>query len=132
MTEQHVIPVEIHDHLSPPPREAHPMPINLFVTDRYVVIHAGLPRCRPDRIEVLVAPGEVLIRAERHEGEPADVVRAYLLSELPFGTIARIIGLPDGKWVYHEAEAHFANGLLTVTIPTEERATYLHQMQASV
>lgn len=108
------------------------MPINLLVTDHYVVIHAGLPRCRPDGIGVLVAPGEVLIRAERHEGEPAaDMVRAYLLSELPFGTITRIVGLPDGKWAYHEVEAHFANGLLTVTIPTEERATYLHQKQGS-
>ena len=128
MTEQHVIPVVVQNRIQEAPREAHSFPVNLFFTDRYLVIHAGLPRCRPDKIEVFVAPGKVFIRAERHEGELATEDRVYLLAELPFGVMGRVVSLPEGAWAYDEAEAHFANGLLTVTIPTEDRVEYLRQM----
>ena len=131
MTGEHVVPIVVQDHIRSLPRDAHSMPVNLFFTDRYLVIHAGLPRCRPDKVQVFVAPGKVLIRAERHEGEPADEVRTYLLAELPYGTIGRVVELPAGNWAYSEAEAHFANGLLTVTIPTENRAEYLRQMHST-
>ncbi len=131
MAKQHIIPVVVQDHLDTLPREARSLPVNLYVTDRYVVVHAGLPRCRPEKIQVFVAPGEILILAERHEGEPTEAVRAYLISELPFGMVGRVISLPEGKWRYHDAEAHFANGLLTVTIPTEARAEYLKEMHTA-
>ncbi len=128
MTDEHVVPVVVQDHIKELPREVHSIPVNLFVTDRYLVVHAGLPRCRPDRVQVFVAPGRVLIHAERHEGEPGVEKRAYLLSELPFGVLGRVIDLPDGPWAYREAEAHFSNGLLTLTIPTEARTEYLQEM----
>jgi len=42
--------------------------------------------------------------------------------------MGRVVRLPEGAWAYDEAEAHFANGLLTLTIPTEDRVEYLRQM----
>jgi HSP20 family molecular chaperone IbpA len=132
MLEQHVIPVRVVEHLDALPPEAHGMPMNLYYTDSYLVISAGLPRCLPDRVHVFVAPGKMLIRAERHPGEqPIREERTYVLSELPDGAIGRVLDLPQGEWAYDVAEGHFANGLLTVSIPTQARADYLRQMHAA-
>jgi HSP20 family molecular chaperone IbpA len=107
------------------------MPVNLYHTDNYLVINAGLPRCLPDKVNVFVAPARMLIRAERHPGEQSTYEeRTYILSELPDGAVGRVLDLPQGEWAYAAAESHFANGLLTVSIPTQARAEYLHQMRA--
>jgi HSP20 family molecular chaperone IbpA len=131
MAEQHVIPVRVVEHLDTFHPEASGMPINLYHTDSYLVINAGLPRCLPDKVHVFVAPAKILIRAERHPGEESHEKRTYILSELPEGAVGRVLDLPQGEWAYTAAEAHFANGLLTVTIPTQARAEYLRQMQAA-
>lgn len=131
MQKQHVIPIHVKERLDALPAEANEMPVNLYHTDDYLVINAGLPRCLPDKVHVSVASAKMLIRAERHPGEESvHEERAYILSELPEGVIGRVLDLPQGEWVYGNAEAHFANGLLTVTIPTQARAEYLRQMQA--
>lgn len=132
MLEQHVIPVRVVEHLDALPPEAHSMPVNLYHTDSYLVISAGLPRCLPDRVHVFVAPGKMLIRAERHPGEQTiREERAYILSELPDGAVGRLLDLPQGEWAYAAAEVHFANGLLTVSVPTQARTEYLRQMHAA-
>ena len=132
MLEQHVVPVRVVEHLEALPPEAHGMPVNLYHTNSYLIDNAGLPRCLPDRIHVFVAPAKMLIRAERHPGEqPIREERAYILSELPEGAVGRMLDLPQGEWAYAAAEAHFANGLLTVSIPTRARADYLRQMHAA-
>ncbi|HET7009442.1 MAG TPA: Hsp20/alpha crystallin family protein [Anaerolineales bacterium] len=131
MSEEHVVPVRVEEHLEALTPEARGMPVNLYHTDQYLVINAGLPRCLPDRVRVSVAPGKMLIRAERHPGELIREERVYILSELPDGAVARMLDLPKGEWAYDAAEAHFANGLLTVTLPTPSRAEYLRQRHAT-
>jgi HSP20 family molecular chaperone IbpA len=132
MQKQHIVPVHVKKHLDALPSEANGMPVNLYHTDSYLVINAGLPRCLPDHIHVFVAPARVLIRTERHAGEePIREERAYIISELPNGIISRVLDLPQGEWAYAATEAHFANGLLTVTIPTQARAEYLRQKHAA-
>ena len=132
MLKQHVVPVRVEEQLDALPPETHGMPVNLYHTDTYLMINAGLPRCLPDKIHVFVAPARILIRAERHPGEqPIREERAYILSELPDGAVGRALDLPHGEWAYDAAEAHFANGLLTISIPTQARAEYLRQMHAA-
>ncbi|HEY4688323.1 MAG TPA: Hsp20 family protein [Anaerolineae bacterium] len=132
MLEQHVVPVRVEEHLDALPPEAHGMPVNLYHTDRYLVTNAGLPRCLPDKVHVFVAPGKMLIRAERHPGEQSTrEERVYILSELPDGAVGRVLDLPLGEWAYDDAKAHFANGLLTVSIPTQTWAKYLRQTHAA-
>ena len=131
MPEEHVVPVGVEEHLDALPLGVHGMPVNLYYTDRYLIVNAGLSRCLPERIRVFVAPGKMVIQAERHPGELVHEERTYILSELPEGTIGRMLNLPEGEWAYNDAEAHFANGLLTVSIPTQARAEYLRQMHAA-
>ena len=132
MLKEHVVPVRVEKHLDALPPEADGMPVNLYQTDRYLVINAGLPRCLADKVHVAVAPARMLIRAERHLGEESSrEERTYILSELPEGALGRVLDLPAGKWSYADAEAHFANGLLTVTIPTQAQAEHLRQMPSA-
>ena len=131
MPKQHIVPVRIDVHLDALPPEVNGMPVSLYQTDNYLVINAGLPRCLPEKVHVSVAPAKMLIRAERHAGEEANPeARTYILSELPDGELGRVVALPPGEWAYAAAEAHFANGLLTATIPTQVRAEYLRQKRA--
>ena len=131
MQKQHTVLVYVKERLEALPPESHGMLVNLYHTDSYLVINAGLPRCLPDKIHVSVTPSRMLIQAERHPGEESIYEeRAYVLSELPEGAVGRVLDLPQGEWAYDAAEAHFANGLLTVTIPTQARAEYLRQMHA--
>lgn len=132
MQKQHVVPVHVEERLDALPSESHDMPVNLYRTDSYLVINAGLPRCLPDKVHVFLAPARMLIRAERHPGEESiHEERTYILSELPEGAVGRVFDLPQGDWAYADAEAHFANGLLTITIPTQARAEYLRQTHAA-
>lgn len=132
MQKKHIVPVHIEQHLDRLSSEANGMPVNLYHTDDYLVINAGLPRCLPDKVHVSVAPAKMLIRAERHPGEETiHEERTYLLSELPEGAVGRVLDLPHGDWAYDAAEAHFANGLLAINIPTQARAEYLRQKHAA-
>lgn len=132
MQKQHTVRVHVEERLDALPPESHGMPVNLYHTESYLVINAGLPRCLPDKVHVFVTPARMLIRAERHLGEdPVHEERACILSELPEGAVGRVLDLPQGEWAYGAAEAHFANGLLTVTIPAQARAEYLRQMHAA-
>lgn len=133
MKKQHNVPVRIEERLEALPPDSHGMPVNLYHTDSYLVINAGLPRCLPDKVHVFVTPARILIRAERHPGDkPISEERAYILSELPEGALGRVIELPQGEWAFDAAEAHFGNGLLTIAIPTQARADYLRQMHAAL
>ena len=104
--------------------------VNVYRSANYVVVDAGLPRCRPESIRVTLAPDQLLIEAERHPGEAiVEEEREYLMRELPYGAIGRVIPLPAVELALHSAEAHFENGLLTVTIPTPERDAYRHHFR---
>ncbi len=96
--------------------------VNVYRTARYVVVDAGLPRCNPENIRVTLGPDQLVIEAERHPGEEnfEEEEREYLVQELPNGVIGRVIPLPSMDLALRSAEAHFANGLLIITIPTTE------------
>jgi HSP20 family molecular chaperone IbpA len=99
MLKAHVVPVRVEKHLDALLPEAHGMPVNLYQTDRYLVINAGLPRCLAERVHVSVAPARMQIKAERHAGEESSCEeRTYILSELPDGVLGRMLDLPAGKW----------------------------------
>lgn len=101
---------------------------NLYSTDNYTVLNVGLPRCRPEHIKVILGSKAIMVVAERHRAqETLEKGRKYILAELPYGAIRRVFPLPGIDLEPHAAEAHFQNGLLTVTIPTRERDAYLHE-----
>ena len=77
MQKQHIVPVHVKEYLDALPPESHAMLVNLYHTENYLVINAGLPRCLPDHVHVFVAAARVLIRAERHAGVTPRGVRCW-------------------------------------------------------
>ncbi|NIS81082.1 MAG: Hsp20 family protein [Anaerolineales bacterium] len=101
---------------------------NLYSTDSYAVLNVGLPRCLPEHIKVTLSPKAILVEAELHRAQATvEKERKYILAELPYGRIRRAFPLPEGDFEPHAVEAHFQNGLLTITIPTHDRDAYLHE-----
>ena len=128
----HIVPILWTNTLDvPADRPIVGISVNVYRTARYLVADAGLPRCHPENIHVTLAPDQLLIEAERHLGEEnfEEEEREYLVQELPYGAIDRMIPLPTMDLALHSAEAHFANGLLVVTIPTTEWDARLRHMQ---
>jgi HSP20 family molecular chaperone IbpA len=105
-------------------------PANLYRSANYVVLDMGLPRCLPQHVRVTLAPGVLLVESERHLGtEPTEEGREYLLHELPAGTVRRSFPLPAADLALHEADAHFSNGMLTVSIPTNARDDFRRRVR---
>lgn len=103
---------------------------NVYRTDSYAVVNVGLPRCLPEKIRITVGLNGLVIEADLHPAQQKlEQDREYLLAELPFGKISRRLPLPWDDLELHAVEAHFQNGLLTITIPTRERDAFLHEMR---
>lgn len=103
---------------------------NLYLTDAYYALNVALPRCRPEHIQVTAGSNALLVEAELHPAqEKLEQQREFILAELPFGSIKRSFPIPGANLEPHAIEAHFENGLLTVTIPTQKRDAFLHKMR---
>ena len=84
-------------------------------TGKAVEVVAELPGMQEADIDVSVADGALTIRGEK-KSEREEKDKGYLLRERSFGSIERVIPLPDGLDV-NSANAAFKNGVLTITIP---------------
>ena len=92
--------------------------IDMYQTDDEVVVKAALPGFNADDVQINVT-GEVLtIRGEmKHEDEKKD--KAWHIREHRWGSFERSVALPTDV-VADKAQADFANGILTITLPKAE------------
>jgi len=87
-----------------------------------IKIKAELPGIPKDAIEIEVANGVLTIRGEKkiEEEKSGDT---WHRREMRYGSFTRSFSLPpDVK--HDKAEADFADGVLTITIPKEEKALH--------
>ncbi len=94
--------------------------IDVYTTDKEVVVTANLPGVEPNKVSVEVSEDSVSIAgsAERSE-EVKD--QGFCLSERQHGEFARTIVLPE-RIRENEAKASFKNGVLTIRAPRAEEA----------
>jgi len=92
--------------------------IDMYQTDDEVVVKAALPGFNADDVQINVT-GEVLtIRGEiKHEDEKKE--KAWHIREQRWGSFERSVSLPTDV-VSDKANADFANGILTITLPKAE------------
>ena len=83
-------------------------------------ITAELPGLGPPDLEVIVEDGFLVLRGEKRVDAAQDEKGCYRL-ERAFGHFQRVLPLPDGVDV-DRAEARFANGVLTLTLPKKAGA----------
>jgi HSP20 family protein len=106
------------------------LPVDAYETDNAYTVIATLPGANPDQINVQWHQGTLTISAEVAAMTLPENAR-WLLQERPFGRITRSILLPE--WVsVEQAEAHYENGVLTLTLPkTPEAQPKLISIQAA-
>jgi HSP20 family protein len=95
------------------------MSMDAYRQDDQVVVNLDLPGIDPSSVDVTVEKGTLTVKAERH-WENTEGSRA-LLSERPQGTFTRRLRLSDA-FDGERTEAHYDNGVLTLTIPVAEQA----------
>ncbi len=91
------------------------MALDVYEEGNNVIVRAALPGLKPDEISMHVRGDVLTITGERKEDRPSRR-RNYQLHEQTYGRLQRSVTLPmpvDAD----KAEAVFADGVLTVTLP---------------
>ncbi len=95
-------------------------PIDVYHTEKEVVVKAALPGLKPEEIDISISDGCLNIKGETRAEERMER-EGYLYQEHRYGTFHRSVLLPSGLKT-DEAEASFEGGILTVTIPKSAKA----------
>ena len=95
-----------------------PVPLDVVKDGESFVVKASLPGVDPDKIDVTVGEHGLEIKATA-ESEAEDRKDGVLLSERRTGAFYRHLRLPDA--IDHaKAESNYKDGVLTVTLPSQE------------
>jgi HSP20 family protein len=94
--------------------------VDIVDTDRAYEITAELPGMDESNIDVKFADGTLTIKGEKRD-DKEEKKKGYYLSERRYGAFQRSFGVPDGVDA-DRIEAHFQNGVLTVTLPKTPQA----------
>jgi HSP20 family protein len=93
--------------------------IESFVEEGKLTVRVELPGVDPKDITVSVVGDMLTIRASRQQ-EHATEKRDFLHREFRYGSVERLITLPQGVKA-QDVKASFNNGLLELTIPLTEQ-----------
>jgi HSP20 family protein len=96
------------------------IPVDMNETDESVVVCADLPGLKPEDVDISLTGNTLALKGEFHAEEEGERGTVHF-RERRFGTFQRLVVLPTGVNI-DKAEAAFANGVLTVTLPKTEKA----------
>jgi len=94
--------------------------LEMTETKKAYKISAELPGLDPAAVEISVDNGMLRISGEKKEEREEDE-EGYRLSERSYGAFERMISLPEGADP-DKINARCRNGVLTITIPKDEKA----------
>jgi HSP20 family protein len=95
-------------------------PVDVSENDSDVVVKAVLPGVKADDVEITVNEGILTIRGESRTEETTEKDN-YHRREIRYGAFSRSVGLPS-RVNQDQADAEFADGVLTVRLPKAEDA----------
>lgn len=93
------------------------LPIDMYQTDKEVVIKTALPGVQPDEVDISITGDRVTIKGEHKEEEVKE--ENYFRKEQRYGRFSRSLPLPVAI-KSDKTEAVFENGVLTLTMPKSE------------
>jgi HSP20 family protein len=96
------------------------LPLDVYETENEFVIRASLPGVKPEDVQITVQGDTVTIRGES-KAEEERKGEQWHLRERRFGAFQRSVSLPTPVNA-DKAQAHFENGVLTLTLPKSEAA----------
>ena len=94
------------------------LPVDVYETAGELVVMASIPGVDPGSVEITLEGGTLSIRGE---STPAPAGGNYLLQERRFGPFLRQLQI-NVPVQADKAEAGFAQGVLTLTLPKSEEA----------
>ena len=106
--------------LTSPFSEMTSVPIDMYQTDKAVVVKASLPGIEPEEVDISIT-GDVLTIKGEHKEEHGGKEENYFRREHRYGTFCRTLPLPVPIET-EKAEAVFENGVLALTLPKVEEA----------
>lgn len=92
--------------------------VNVYETDKNVVLEAHLPGMKPEDVNIEVAEDYITLSGERKE-EKVDKNKNYYRKEVSYGSFSRVVPLPV-KVKSETAEAETKDGVLVITLPKAE------------
>lgn len=94
------------------------LPVDVYSTPDKIVVMAALPGLKPEEVEITLEEGLLTIKGTL---PPLLDDVEYLIQERPHHTFSRTLQLnvPVDE---ERVEAHFENGLLTLTLPKAEQS----------
>jgi HSP20 family protein len=72
-------------------------PVDVYAGTEQVLIEVALPGVPVERMEIVLAPGELVIRGERQMPRPPAGTKLQRL-EIPYGRFERRLNLGQGNW----------------------------------
>jgi len=88
-------------------------PVDVFADGDEILVEVALPGVPADRIELVFAPGELVVRGERRL--PRRLASAAIQRlEIPHGRFERRLALPPGRWALVRQELD--NGCLQLLL----------------
>jgi HSP20 family protein len=93
-------------------------PIDLSEAEDKVLVKAVLPGVKPEEVDISVSENVLTIKGETQTEETSEKENFYR-REIRYGSFSRSIPLPT-RVDYEKAEADFADGVLTVSLPKAE------------
>ena len=88
-------------------------PIDVYAGGDEILVEVALPGVPPERVELICAPGELVVRGDRRLPMRRGNATIQRL-EIPYGRFERRLTLPDGAWELVAQE--FTNGCLELLL----------------
>ncbi len=98
------------------PESPFQLPLDVYTTPEEIVLTASLPGLTPDEVDISIDGDVLTIRGDMRA--PLENVD-YLFQERSYGSFSRRLTL-NVPVKADKAEAHFENGVLTLTLPKAE------------
>jgi HSP20 family protein len=88
-------------------------PVDVYSRGDEMLVEVALPGVPSERVELVCAPGELIVRGERRLPSRWSAAPIHRL-EIPYGRFERRLALPAGSWKLVDQE--FANGCLQLLL----------------
>lgn len=95
-------------------------PLNVYGVGDELKVEALLPGVSEEDVQVGINQGVLTIEAKRHRWQPSES-QTWYVREIQAGQFTRALTLPYPVEV-DQVQAHFTNGVLTLTLPKAEAA----------
>jgi len=95
------------------------VPVDIYETDKELVVEVGLPGLKPEDVKVVVEDDRLIIEGKKEEKKEVKEEN-YYRKEIRRGAFRKVVYLP---YVVNEdkAKAKMENGILKIVFPKEEK-----------